>query len=532
MNKKKIRVISYLLIGNILLSPISILALTKTETIYSNLKENGEPTKTQVISKIKNNQEEELEDETELKELLNIQGKETYTLDGTSLKWQALGKDISYEGKTDKTLPMKTNIKYYLNEEELSYQEVKGKEGRIKVELNFENEEEHQVYVNGKQETVRMPFVVTIGTILSNKENKNISITNGKVVDTGTRNILIGLATPGLYESLGFEELKEGNKITVSFDTTNFSLPNIYIVATPKLIEEKDFQIFDEMTTLNNSMQELQKGVNRLEEGATQLQEGATTLNVGQKELQEGIKQISLVLEQMETGSLQLQEGTKKLNNTLTLLIQMLDAKDFPNKVLSLQTLKNTNEQIMQGLILQSGKSTLENLQQYYVGNNLKEYQGQDNDKEKMLAKVCMEQYMLLSKNNEALTITITSLQELGSKLQDMKAYINQVSQLEQGTTTLSNGLHDLKTGVDKLYQGATRLVNGTTSLEQGTITLKDGIHSLNETGIHKLTGYVSTMKNYSDKGKALVELSKNYKGFASNNSTNTTFISLVKETK
>lgn len=532
MTKKKIRMISYLFIGSILLSPISILALTKSETIYTTLNKDGSTTKSQVVSHITNEEEQEIEDETKLKEILNIKGKETYTLDNNLLKWQALGKDIYYQGETNNTLPIQTKITYYLNNEEKTLEEIKGKEGHIEIKLDFDNQDKKQVKVNGIEEEIRTPFVVSIGTVLSNADNKNITINHGKVVDTGTRNIVIGLATPGLYESIGYSELQGMNSISISFDTTSFSLNSIYIVATPKLLEETDLEIFDKVTILNSNMEELKNGVNSLQSGAEQLLEGAKTVNIGEQELLNGIKNLSSAITQLESGTIEIKEGISKVNQILTGLLKTLEDKNLPASISSLQTLKETNENMMQGLIIESGKGSLESLQQYYGMNQLNSYQGQDNDSEKMLAKVCMEQYTLLSKNNEALTLMINSLTDLGNQIEMMKTYTNQISLLETGAVNLANGMSEVKLGIQKLEDGASKLANGTMSLQQGAATLSDGVKTLNETGIKKLTTYTSTITNYSNKLEALVELSKGYSGFTSNNANTTTFISMVKETK
>ena len=46
------------------------------------------------------------------------------------------------------------------------------------------------------------------------------------------------------------------------------------------------------------------------------------------------------------------------------------------------------------------------------------------------------------------------------------------------------------------------------------------------------LSGYAKTIKGYSDKAEALVNLSKEYKGYASDNSDSTMFIYLIKSLK
>ena len=46
--------------------------------------------------------------------------------------------------------------------------------------------------------------------------------------------MLVALTAPGLYESIGLEDLKSLNNVEINYTTTNFTLNNIYLVATPK----------------------------------------------------------------------------------------------------------------------------------------------------------------------------------------------------------------------------------------------------------------------------------------------------------
>lgn len=48
------------------------------------------------------------------------------------------------------------------------------------------------------------------------------------------------MATPGLYESLGIDELRGSDTVTISFETSKFELGDIYSIATPKIIDSAD----------------------------------------------------------------------------------------------------------------------------------------------------------------------------------------------------------------------------------------------------------------------------------------------------
>ena len=60
--------------------------------------------------------------------------------------------------------------------------------------------------VDGKEETLYSPFVMMTGLILPGETFSNVVIDNGKVISDGCRNIVLGIAMPGLKESLGLDK--------------------------------------------------------------------------------------------------------------------------------------------------------------------------------------------------------------------------------------------------------------------------------------------------------------------------------------
>ena len=69
------KVISGVLISSLLFTPVSTLALTKEETVYTNLNYDGTVEKTIVNNHISDLDKGKVTDDTELKKLLNINGK-------------------------------------------------------------------------------------------------------------------------------------------------------------------------------------------------------------------------------------------------------------------------------------------------------------------------------------------------------------------------------------------------------------------------------------------------------------------------
>jgi len=284
------KILKDLMVLGIVIVPLNTNALVKKETIFTNLDYNGNISSTNVIqNKINFLEAEEKKDETTLKNIMNISGKD-YKNDNNHLSWN--DNNIIYRGEKEDNLPIKTTIKYYLNNEEVSPNKIVGKKGHIKVSINFENTSLNKVIINGKYEELYTPFVTTLGTTLNSKTDSNIKITNGKTIESSNKDFLIALASPGLSKSLNMTELESLNNITIEYDTNSFKLNNLYIISTPKLLSESDLDIFDRMDNIYSKVNLMSDSMNKLEEGSNKLKEGTYSLSNGISSLDEGITSI------------------------------------------------------------------------------------------------------------------------------------------------------------------------------------------------------------------------------------------------
>ena len=304
MNNK---VISKIISGTLLCSMVGytlpVFAYTKDETVYSKMDSNGKNYKTIVSTHIKNTENADLiNDLSDLLNVKNTSGDETYTQDGNKFVWNANKNDIYYQGESSKELPIECNVKYELDGKELSANEIAGKSGKVKITLQYTNKEERTVDINGKKVKMYVPFVVVAGTIIENENARNIEVSSGKVVDDGSKTVVVGMAMPGLQESLGLsdDEVEIPSNVEITMDATNFETSSIMSYVTPKVLEEDDLKVFDnldeiygQVNTLQTSMNQIQDGANTLKDGTTQLATGANTLKDGVTTAYNGAQTIS-----------------------------------------------------------------------------------------------------------------------------------------------------------------------------------------------------------------------------------------------
>ena len=282
---------------------LPVFAYTKDETVYSKMDSNGKNYKTIVSTHIKNTENADLiNDLSDLLNVKNTSGDETYTQDGNKFVWNANKNDIYYQGESSKELPIECNVKYELDGKELSANEIAGKSGKVKITLQYTNKEERTVDINGKKVKMYVPFVVVAGTIIENENARNIEVSSGKVVDDGSKTVIVGMAMPGLQESLGLsdDEVEIPSNVEITMDATNFETSSIMSYVTPKVLEEDDLKVFDnldeiygQVNTLQTSMNQIQDGANTLKDGTTQLATGANTLKDGVTTAYNGAQTIS-----------------------------------------------------------------------------------------------------------------------------------------------------------------------------------------------------------------------------------------------
>lgn len=261
---------------------VSAYAYEKSETVYVKLDNSGTEKSVKITEQLKNDEKSEvILDKTALSKLENLSGDESYTenSDGT-ISWNAGGSDIFYSGEGEVSVPLKVSVSYKLNGKTKNLEEMLGASGDAEIDFHFENTATQTVYVNGAYETLYTPFVVALSTILDGDENSAIEVENGKAVSNGDSEVIAAVAAPGLSESLELDDVNLDD-IKIAFTTTNFELPDVYMVATPKLLDSADLDVFDELDDLYSSMDELGEASSALASGADQIDAGTEQVKSG-----------------------------------------------------------------------------------------------------------------------------------------------------------------------------------------------------------------------------------------------------------
>ena len=524
-------------------TPVS--ALSKTETVYSKLNYNGVVTDTIVNELLVNDKElDTINDYSTLTDIINISDDNEFTNNNNKLTFNAMGKNVMYQGKSVKKLPITTIVTYKLDGKSIELNDLLGKSGNVTINIKYINNEKHG--------NLYTPFVITTTTMIESNNNSNVTINNGKTIEFGSKNLVVGISAPGLYESLNLEELKGLDTITINYDTKSFELSNIYSVVTTKLLESSDLSKFDKLDTLYESTSKLQDNMNLICKGSNALSQGSTTLLT---ELKSSINTIS----KDKSDAL----SDEQISSITKTTLDTVD-KTYTNKYKEAiansaweevkKSMQNSSDKTVEGYVKEAVTNAVTN----YIETNYKE----DYDKciagqleysktgvanENLLSCKVIEE---VKNSNEVKLITEAALSASSSVANKTSMYIaenvsksvsvNTSVETAKKTATMvsesvsknvSNAVKDtiLKNTISSLNE----LYTGISKLDSGIKELDTSLNAYNEQGINEISNIVNNnVKTLSNNVKELTKLANNYKSYGGSKTNGSTKFIMVIDSK
>lgn len=326
----------------------------KNEMVYVILDKTGKKQKVIVNDRIIKKQcLDEIKDLTSLDNLKLIKGNATFTKDLNNVTWNANKEDIYYTGETDKEIPVNISIKYYLNENEVTYEQLQGKSGKVTIRFDYTCNQSEIVKINNEDKTIYVPYLIISGVAFNNAKTANITSQNGKVIDDGKNSFVVGCAIPGLKEDLEIEDLNIPTYFEISMDAVDFNMDTTFSVATNQFmngINSNDIKEEKQTTKVNTLCLMLAKEgllptVNEVVKSLDEYNDyykGVIDYTSGVDQMDQEIKAGNFEdkLQELLDGSKKLNDGTIKLNtelqkfyeNTLKDILEKYN-NDFTNMV-------------------------------------------------------------------------------------------------------------------------------------------------------------------------------------------------------
>lgn len=294
----------------------------KTETVYSVLNSDGSISDTIVSSWLHdedgiNNIKETLN----LTDVKNIKSNEKPSKDGNTYTWNAKGNDVYYEGTGTKQLPVSVKLRYELDGQEISANDIQGKSGHLKLTISFTNNYSEVKNINGKSIVIHPSYLAGGMLNMSTGKFSNVKCESGKIVNDGTNEMLAFANIPGLNETLKSAGLDKVNNqlgisddVTVEADVNNFDLGSIMVGMTNEIDLASELGEIGSVSELTDGIDQLIEADDQLIDGSKQLYDGTTQL----KEQAAPLTGSSDQVRQLSAGAIQLNDGVKALQTGIT----------------------------------------------------------------------------------------------------------------------------------------------------------------------------------------------------------------------
>ena len=249
---------------------------------------------------------DELADRTMLAGIQNVGGDETFTLEGETLTWKAGGKNVAYQGTSDKAPAVLPVVTLTLDGEEVSAADLKEKTGEAVLTVTYRTEGQ-------------APALVFTALPLPENGVSDLRTENAAVLTEAGRSVLVGWAVPNTDASLrlpvSFSAAFRADHADLGWMMTFCSSGPLEAACREidartggldpeALLEEasalltalqndsdlpegkgKAAGIIGKINELNKGLKDLDAGAVTLADGAKQVSDGAVSLDAGLAEL-------------------------------------------------------------------------------------------------------------------------------------------------------------------------------------------------------------------------------------------------------
>ena len=490
--------------------------IEKTETVYAVLNGDGVVSDIVVSSWLHHDGGiHNIKEKLDLTDVKNVKTDEVPEENDGVYTWNTDGNDLYYQGKATEKLPVSINITYTLDGEEIEESDLAGKSGHLSMHLHMTNENTETKEINGKQVVIHPLFVAGGMLTLDNDHVSNVTCEQGKIVNDGSRQMLVFASVPGLKETLDSADLSKvsdqltvGDDVVMECDVKDYESISMMMVMSNELQLEDGLDEDSSIDALTSGISELMNADEKLLDGSRQLETGTKqlineslpltssstnirTLSKGVLTLNDGALSLQSALGQYTGGVAQLNdgvdglyaipEGAAKLSAAITTSVD----EQHPSLTAGISALekgitdfKNQIDATMTSTDVSAMMQNMETADQLLSGmadtiaNDLAVLNGLSTTLSNTINSLGPLQTTLQSSANEitsALTLSIGAMQEAAASLPDGEA-----------KTTINNSIATLSQQAETLHGAFAALQNTLGNANGMTDTLSSAINQLN----------------------------------------------------
>lgn len=420
----------------------------KKEVVYATLDGSGTNKSAYVVNVLEGNAGETVQDFGAYEQVVNLTDTSELTQLSDSVIATLPEGEFSYQGSlSDAQTPWNISVKYFLDGQEISPNEVAGKSGHLEITIQTsQNTSVDPRYFEN--------YLMQITCTLPMENTTEVKTDQGSIALSGSDVTVSFMVMPD----------KEGN-VSLSADVTNFEMSGISFAAIPFSMA-LDFPNTDSLVAQFDG-----------------LIEGTEQLHAGAQDLANGVDEVDSVTKQAASGAAELAAGATQMTQGLQQYQQGLrDSADDAASSVSEEEIQQASDDYQQavGVYMAAFAQAYEGILSQYEGQGIPIT---DEIKQRALAQAAQNpvvsdyQANMANKLENLMTLVAAqggsqgAAQALTGAAEGLGSLEN-TSSLLGGSASLGTGVQELASGLDQLAGGTGDLSEGTSDLAQGTQTL------------------------------------------------------------
>lgn len=420
----------------------------KKEVVYATLDDSGTNKSAYVVNVLEGNAGETVQDFGAYEQVVNLTDTSELTQLSDSVIATLPEGEFSYQGSlSDAQTPWNISVKYFLDGQEISPNEVAGKSGHLEITIQTsQNTSVDPRYFEN--------YLMQITCTLPMENTTEVKTDQGSIALSGSDVTVSFMVMPD----------KEDN-VSLSADVTNYEMSGISFAAIPFSMA-LDFPNTDSLVAQFDGLIE---GTEQLHAGAQDLANGVDEVDSATKQAASGAAELAAGATQMTQGLQQYQQGLR-------------DSADDAASSVSEEEIQQASDAYQQAVSVYTAAFA-----QAYEGI-LSQYEGQgipitDEIRQQALAQAAQNpivsdyQANMANKLENLMTLVAAQGGSQGAA-QALTGAAEGLGSLED-TSSLLGGSASLRTGVQELASGLDQLAGGTGDLSEGTSDLAQGTQTL-----------------------------------------------------
>jgi putative membrane protein len=454
----------------------------KEEVVYGMLDGAGELKSISVVNGFVLEKDATIADYGDYSSVQNLSSVEKIVTSGNFINFPGKVGRTNYQGElANRQLPWTIKISYFLNGQPISWEDLDGKSGKLKIAVNTsKNTVEGGTFFDDFSLQVTLPMKMDLC---------NNIITNGATIaDNGSTKQFSYVVLPG-----------ENGSIVLTADVTDFEMDAITLAGI-----RMTFDLPLDIDKINQSIHQLVSAADNLDSGAEKLLNGATALKTGLEQYTAGFQLLNGQIGQLQTGASALKSGITDLSNGLNALSD-------------------------QGASLRAGAVSI---QESVFDSANAQLSGMGVP---TLTPANYQTILASLPVDPAIAALDQQLDDITAFVAGVESYTLGTTQLATGATGLSAGAGSLTDGINTLADGLNQLYSSSESLNTGMKTFLEGVATY-RAGTKTFNAGASQMESQmNDQLDSLLAMLSNdgkvYHSFVSDDNTNVNFVQFVIKT-